>query len=319
MSGEHAHIEITRRKTRAARVSIYSNTSLTLLKLVAGFLSGSVSVLSEAIHSASDLLASWLAFFAVRVSDRPADHDHPYGHGKAESLSGLAEALLIFGAAAYIIYESIARLVQRSAPHSPDIGIAVMAVSAVVNTIVAAYLFRVARKTDSLALLADAEHLRTDVLTSLGVLVGLVMVSVTGWGALDPLVAIVVALIIVRAAWVLTHSAMAPLMDRHLPQDDLDAVREILDSEECVRDYHKLRSRKSGSHRYIDAHVLMDDHLSLLEAHDLTEKVEDRIRQRLPNTEITLHTEPYHNETLHQYEKHSGPLPPGKTAADGKS
>jgi len=296
-------------KAGAARLSIVSNTLLTLLKLAVGLVSGSVGVLSEAAHSATDLLASFIAYFSVKVADRPADEDHPYGHGKAESLSGMAEALLIFAAAGYIVYESVHRLLTRAPAPQADMGIAVMFVSVTVNALVARHLFIAARRTDSLALEADAEHLRTDVYTSAGVLAGLALTAITGWGWLDPVAALAVALLIVRAAWRLTRSAYAPLMDSRLPGEDEGVVRAVLESEPRVMGYHKLRTRKSGSHRHVDAHVLLDDDMSLVEAHDLTEALEDRIRAELPNAEITLHTEPYRAEALHQHEKHGGPPP----------
>jgi cation diffusion facilitator family transporter len=299
-------------KISAARLSIISNTFLTLLKLIVGLLSGSVSIISEAVHSASDLIASWIAFFSVRVSDRPADRDHPYGHGKVESLSSLAEALLIFAAAGYIIYESIEKWIARAQPQKLDLGMAVMSLSVVVNVLVARYLFRVAHRTESLALEADAEHLRTDVYTSLGVLAGLALTWRTGWHFIDPLVAIAVALLILHTAWQLTLRSIEPLMDAHLPQEEVASIRQILESEPEVLGYHKLRTRKSGSHRHIDAHILLDDDLTLLEAHELTEKIEDRIRDAIPNVEIMLHTEPYRAEQRHQHEQHGGPPPKEK-------
>lgn len=311
MSWSDARVEGRRDKVAAARLSILSNTLLTIGKLVAGVLSGSVSVLSEAAHSATDLLASWIAFFSVRIADQPADEGHPYGHGKVESLSGMAEALLIFGAAAYIVYEAVDRLIHRAGPPRPDIGIGVMLASVIVNSLVARHLYQVARRTDSLALEADAEHLRTDVFTSVGVLAGLILGRLTGWPLLDPIVAIAVSLLIMSAAARLMRGAVAPLMDERLSADEVEAVRTVLDNEPAVRGYHKLRTRKSGSSRYVDAHVLMDDHMTLLEAHDLTECLEDRIRGELPNTEVTLHTEPYHAEQRHQYEQHGAPPPGG--------
>jgi cation diffusion facilitator family transporter len=309
MNAADSSAEVVRAKVRAARLSILSNTTLVLLKLVAGILSGSVSVVSEALHSASDLLASWIAFFSVRISDRPADSDHPYGHGKIESISGLAEALLIFGAAGYIVYEAVRKLIVRAPVEHLEAGIAVMGVSAVANLLVARYLFRVARQTDSLALEADGEHLRTDVITSAGVMVGLFLARITGWHVLDPLVAMVVALVIIHAAWRLSRSAMGPLLDRQLPDEDLNVVRGVLETATGVRGYHKLRSRKSGASRHIDAHVMMDDDLTLLDAHELTERIEDDIRRQLPNVEISLHTEPFEAEERHQFESHGGPPP----------
>jgi cation diffusion facilitator family transporter len=302
-------LDLRTQKIGAARLSIVSNSLLTLLKLTVGVVSGSVSILSEAIHSASDLVASWIAFFSVRVSDRPADRDHPYGHGKIESLSSLAEALLIFAAAGYIIVESVEKWIARAQPEKLNLGMAVMGLSVVVNVLVARFLFRVARRTESLALEADAEHLRTDVYTSLGVLAGLALTWATDWHFIDPLVAIAVALLILHTAWQLTRRSLEPLMDAHLPQEEVASIRRILDSEPEVLGYHKLRTRKSGSHRHIDAHILLDDDLTLLEAHDLTERIEDRIRASIPNVEIMLHTEPYRAEQRHQHEHHGGPPP----------
>ncbi|MCC6728702.1 MAG: cation transporter [Chthonomonadales bacterium] len=298
-------------KVTAARLSIVSNSALVALKLVAGLLGGSVSVLSEAAHSATDLLASVIAFFSVRVSDLPADSHHPYGHGKAEALSGLAEAVLIFAAAAYIVVEGVRRLMGHGKTPDVDLGIAVMLVSVVANVIVSRHLFQVARERDSLALEADAEHLRTDVYTSAGVLVGLGLVRLTGWVPLDAIVAIVVAMVIVHAAWRLTRASVLLLMDAQLPDDDTALVRRVFDAEPAVLSYHKLRTRKSGSARLIDAHVQLDDRLTLVEAHALTEQLEDRIRADLPFAEVTLHTEPYHEELRHQHERHGGPPPDG--------
>src|SRR5207302_325504 len=172
-------------KVAAARLSIISNSLLTALKLGVGIFSGSVSVISEAAHSATDLIASVIAFLSVRVADRPADEDHPYGHGKIESISALAEALLILGAAAWIVYEAVQKLMSHEHRPRVDLGMAVMVVSVIVNSLVARHLHRVAEATDSLALAADAKHLSTDIYTSVGVLVGLATVRITGWVAAD--------------------------------------------------------------------------------------------------------------------------------------
>lgn len=309
MERSHAHEERRRQKVAAARLSIGANTLLTLGKLVGGALAGSVSVLSDAIDSAMDMLASWIAYLSVRVSDQPADEEHPYGHGKVESLSGMAEVLLIFGAAGYIVYEAIQKLIARSGPHRVDIGIGVMIGSLAVNSLLAYHLFRVARQTDSPALKADAEHFRTNLYQSAGVLLGLLLVRLTGVRLIDSFAALAVAALVVRAAWQLFHDSVALLMDSRLPEHELEVVRRVLESEPAVLGYHKLRTRKSGSSRHVDAHVQMDDNLSLLHAHELTERLEDRIRAELPNVEITLHTEPYHAEQHHQFEFHRGPKP----------
>ncbi len=295
-------------KVGAAQLSVVSNTTLTMLKLVVGLMTGSVSVLSEAAHSANDLVASVIALVSVRISDRPADDGHPYGHGKVESLSGMAEAALIFGAAAWIIYEAVSKLTHGTEDFATGPGMAVMAVSVVVNVLVSRRLYSVAKRTDSMALHADAEHLRTDVVTSLGVLIGLGLVRWTGWHVLDPVVAVLVALLIVSAASRLFAGAVAPLLDSGLPTAETDIVRGVLEAEAQVLGFHKLRTRKSGSSRHIDCHVMLDDHLSLVDAHQAIEELEDRIRALLPGTEVVLHAEPFEAEMEHQ-RRHHGVAP----------
>jgi len=303
--------ETRKRKRGAAALSIASNSLLVLLKLVVGFWSGSVSVLSEAIHSLTDLVASAIAFVSVRASDAPPDEEHPYGHGKAESISGLLESLLIFGAAVYIVWESVAKL-RDPAGHAPkvDMGLAVMGVSALANVFLSGYLHRVARETDSHALEADAQHLRIDVWTSAGVFVGLALTRLTGHSWFDPITALLVALLIFGTAYQLTRNALHLLMDVRLPAEEEAAIQEILETEPRVLGYHKLRTRKSGSHRHVDVHVQVADESTLIQAHALTEELEDRIRETLPATSINIHIEPYHAEMRHQEEAHGIPRTP---------
>ncbi len=291
----------------AARLSLISNLLLTAMKIAVGVVTGSVSILAEAAHSMSDLLASGLTMVSVRAAERPPDRSHPYGHGKAESLSAMAEALLLLLAALVIIYEAVQKLHAHARPERVDWGIAVMAAAALVNVFVVRAMLVVARKTGSQALSADAENHRADIYAAAGVLLGLVLVRVTGLGFFDPVLAILVALLIVRTAWHLADGALAPLMDSQLPSRDTDAVRRVLEADAHVLAYHKLRSRQSGAERFVDAHILMDDDLTLAEAHRLTEDVEQKVREALPNTEVTLHTEPYRAERQHQHDHHDGP------------
>jgi cation diffusion facilitator family transporter len=294
-----------RRKRRAALLSILSNVVLVAAKLVVGILSGSVSVLSEAVHSATDLVASLIAFFSVRASDTPPDAEHPYGHGKLEGITGLAEALLIFLAAFYIVYEAMSKLLGRHGePPLIDAGLAVMAVSAVTNFFLSRYLRRVAHETDSLALLADGEHLQTDVVTSVGVFAGLALTRITHLGWIDPVTGLCVALLIIHTAYRLTRHSMKPLLDARLPVEEEARIKNILNNDSRVLGYHKLRTRKSGSQRHADVHVLIDDDSTLVEAHDLSEELEDNIRTVLPETHINIHIEPYHAEMQHQQEAH---------------
>lgn len=225
MHNHGAHI--SERKQGAALLSIVSNSTLVVGKLAVGLLCGSVAVISEAVHSASDLMASIIAYAAVRMSDTPPDEDHPYGHGKIESISSLAEALLIFAAALYIVYEAVHKLLKPSQA-TPDLSMAmgVMGVSVLVNFFISRYLRRVGKETDSLALLADAEHLNVDVLTAAGVLLGLALAQLTGKAWLDPAAALGVAILIFKAAWELSAEALQPLMDARLPLEEENQVHQ---------------------------------------------------------------------------------------------
>jgi len=294
-----------RRKRTAAALSIISNSGLVAAKAAVGIVSGSVSVLSEAAHSATDLVASLIAFFSVRVSDTPPDAEHPYGHGKIEGVSGLLEALLIFAAAFYIIYEAIHRIINHHGqPPTFDAGLVVMGISAATNFGLSRYLARVARETDSLALQADAEHLTTDVYTSVGVFVGLVLARLTHLSWIDPVAGLGVAILIIHTGYRLTRHSMKPLLDARLPSEEEQRIKDILNHDARVLGYHKLRTRKSGSQRHADVHVLIDDASTLLEAHDLTEELEDHVRTTLPDININIHIEPYHAEMQHQREAH---------------
>ena len=293
-------MRVERRKAGVAWLSVGSNLVLVLAKAVIGFLSGSVSVLSEAVHSGVDLLAAAIALFAVRASGKPADEDHPFGHGKFENVSGTIEAILIFGAAAWIMSESIRKLMHHEPLQQVGLGVAVMAVSAVANTIVSHLLFKIGRETDSVALMGDGWHLRTDVYTSIGVAAGLGGIAVVraiapsapvDW--LDPVVAIGVALFICKAAWELTSQSGRDLVDRSLPADEESLVRDaIAASGDGVLGFHHLRTRKAGAHRFVDFHLLVPAHMSVEDSHRITDEIGDAIQERLPYASVTIHVEP---------------------------
>ncbi len=281
------------RKTRAAAYSVASNITLVILKLVIGILSGSVSIISEAIHSANDLLAALIALASVRISDRPPDKEHPFGHGKAESISGAIEAGLIILAAIWIVVEAVKRLISGREVEHLGWGAAVMLISVLLNTAVSRYLFKVARQEDSLALEADAQHLATDVYTSLGVAVGLVIVWITGWHFIDPLAAIAVALLIGHIGWKLTVNASKHLMDHGLPPDEVQRIERIVGAEPRVRSWHDLRTRKSGSQRHVDFHIVLRSDSSLMEAHEVADNLENQIKAELPQVHVVIHTDPF--------------------------
>jgi len=297
-------MELQTQKTRVAWLSVCSNTTLVLLKLIVGLLIGSVSVISEAIHSGVDLLAAVIALFAVRHSGKPADDHHPYGHGKLENMSGTIEALLIFVAAVWIVWGSIHKLMKPVPVEAVGWGIGIMLGSAVLNTIVSEMLFRVARRTDSKALEADAWHLRTDVWTSAGVALALTVMLIgrriaphadLHW--LDPAAAIMVALLILRAAYHLTVESARDLLDVSLPQEEEAWIREyICQLAPRVCGFHHLRSRKSGHMRFADFHLLVDAHMSVEESHELAEEVEHVVEERFVHSNVTVHVEPCHGQ-----------------------
>lgn len=286
------------RKSLAAGLSIASNSILVVVKLVFGLLSGSVSIVSEAAHSGIDLFAAVIAFFSVRMCHKPADREHPFGHGKIENLSGAIEAFLILLVAIFIIHESIDKLRHAHAIEMTEWGLAVMAISILANTIVSRFLFKVAKETDSIALEADAYHLSTDVWTSAGVFVGLAIIKLTGWHIVDPLVAIAVALMIIQVAFSLTLRATGPLLDTKLPDKELGEIRDMVMSHPHIVGYHKLRTRKSGPYREIDYHLIVPGDISVEEAHEIAERIEDEMRRRYPGTHVVTHIEPDTTETI---------------------
>ena len=280
----------TRTKQRAAALSVASNTVLVLGKLVVGVLTGSVAVVSEAVHSAMDLLAAIIAYTAVTLSGRPPDEDHPHGHGKIEDLSGAVEALLIFGAVVFIGYEAVQKLVQGNSVEHLYLGVIVMGASSVVNVVVSWYLQRIGTRTDSTALLADAAHLRTDVYTCLGVMVGLLLVYVTGEQWIDPLAALMVSLLIVREAWQITRRSVNVLLDRSLPAAELARVEQVL--RRSGHSFHALRSRKSGPTRSIDLHLDVSPTATVEQVHATCDELEQQILEVLPRAQVLIHPEP---------------------------
>lgn len=277
-------------KIKVARLSIASNTFLIIIKLIVGFIAGSVSIISEAIHSAMDLVAAIIAYFSVRVSDRPADNEHPYGHGKFENVSGVIEAVLIFIAAIWIIFESIKKILHPSPVDSLSLGVIVMFISATVNFFVSRRLYKVAKETDSIALEADALHLKTDVITSAGVGVGLLLIWLTGYTFLDPIVAILVALFILRESYILLKNAYTPLLDSSLAPDEISVIGDFL--KEKSLPYHNLKTRKAGHYRFAELHLEMPQNLTLKEVHDICDEVEEELKNRIKNLEINIHVEP---------------------------
>lgn len=283
-------------KEQAAKLSVYSNSALVVGKLSIGLAIGSVGVISEGIHSSLDLLAAIIAFFAVRQASYPADEKHRYGHGKIENLSGTIEGILILIAALWIAFEAIQKFFH---PHHVEFvgwGVAIMAVSSIVNFFISRHLEKVGEETDSIALKADAMHLKTDVYTSLGVMLGLLGIYLTGWQWLDPLAAIAVAMLIMYAAWELIQESFAPLLDVSLPPEDEEKIiTRIENYQDHFIDFHSLRTRKAGSERHIDFHLTVCKYHTIDHAHKLADKIEDDIQILFKESSILIHHEPCNN------------------------
>jgi cation diffusion facilitator family transporter len=271
---------------------VISNTSLLIMKLIVGLITGSISVISAAADSLNDLAASIIAFFSVRASIVPADEEHPFGHGKIENISAAAQALLIFAAAVYIIYEAINKIMNPRPLQSLPLGLIVIGLTAIVDIVVSRYLLKVAQETDSAAIKADAYHLTTDVWTSIGVFIGLIIVEFTGLQIFDPIVALGVAATILWVAFTLTRESTRLLLDMRLPVSEIQELEELVMSTPKVVGYHKLRTRKAGSTRQIDYHLIVPADMSVLEAHTIAQEIENKMKAKLIDATVVTHIEP---------------------------
>ncbi len=292
--------ELQKKKVAVAWLSVVSNTCLIIFKTIVGLWVGSISIVSEAIHSAVDLVAAIIALVTVRKSGKPADTDHPYGHFKLENLSGMFEGLLIFAAAIWIIVTAVSKLRHPEPLESLGWGVGVMLFSSVVNWIVSRMLFKVSRETRSIALEADACHLSTDVYTSVGVMMGLLVIELgrfflpgrdLEW--IDPVSAIAVAILIVHAAWELTSRAAHELADRSLPEAELAQIRQRLAKlSPDVKGFHALRSRTAGAARFVDFHLIVSGGMTVVDSHRLTEEVARDLEELFPGLDVVVHVEP---------------------------
>jgi len=285
---------VIRTKSGAAALSIASNASLIALKLAAAAITGSIAILTEAVHSLIDLVASVVAFVSVRKADEPADADHPYGHEKVESLAATIEGMLILVGAGIIVYESTHRLVVGSTVETLGVGIAVMGFSLLANLGVSTVLGRQARAHESPALAGDAAHLRADALTSGGVLIGLALVEITGAAAFDSITALVVAAAIVWAGIRIIRRSSGVLVDEALPAAEMDRIERAISAARTpeVAGYHRLRARRAGSRRHIDLHVQYRSGTSLERAHELAHLMRAAIETDIPSADVLIHVEP---------------------------
>lgn len=279
--------------SKAAMLSVASNAVLLVVKLVFALAFGSVALLADGIDSAEDLVASVIVFFTVRLALQPADEAHPYGHGKAESLAALSQAALIAGGAVFITVTAVRRLAGGS--YDIEVGPSLIAVgiTAVVNLLVAAYAFRAARISGSVAVRSDARHLMTNVVQAGAVGASLVLVGVTGNEIFDPLFALLLAVYLLWIASRILMSALHELLDTSLPVETLARIDECMSQPRTgLRGYHALRTRKSGREVYIDMHMLIDPAMTVSAAHELSDDVEDDLRGHIPGAVVTIHVDP---------------------------
>jgi cation diffusion facilitator family transporter len=281
-------------RSGAARLSILVVVSLIILKVVVGVITGSLSVLAQAIDSFLDLFAVSITFLAIRVASRPPDEEHPFGHGKAENVAAIIQAVLIFLAGGTIIYAAVRRVQTETALTLTEAGIGVMAVSIIASIFLSRYLLRIARQEDSMALEANAHNIAADVYSAATVFIGLLLVRLTDITIIDPILAGLVALYIFKVAFDVLRNSFGGLVDVRLPESEEQAIREAI-TEHFGREvvgFHKLRTRKAGDQRHIDLHLVMPRHFSIEKAHDMCEHIELDIESRWKNTEVIIHVEP---------------------------
>ncbi|MDQ3804179.1 MAG: cation diffusion facilitator family transporter [Acidobacteriota bacterium] len=283
-----------RLKKSAARLSIVAAASLIVIKTATGWLTGSISVWASLLDSAMDVFASTINYLAVRAASRPPDSDHQYGHGKAESLAGLFQAAVICASGFLLIREAVRRLVTPHETSLEWLGVATMFVAALVSILLVARLNRAARQTDSPALSADAVHYASDVYTNGAALAALLVVALTGWRLADPLVSIAISAYIVWSAVAVGRDSIDVLMDRRLPPEVDETIARVVGSfqPEGVIDFHDLRTRRSGSIKFIDLHLSVRRDLTFEAAHDLTVKVLRAIEREIPRSRVQIHTDP---------------------------
>ncbi|MFH1824548.1 MAG: cation diffusion facilitator family transporter [Candidatus Firestonebacteria bacterium] len=290
------NIDANKKKVYAAKFSIISNTILLVLKLLTGVITTSVSIIAEAIHSGIDLIASVITNYSVKTSIKPADEKHKFGHGKVENISALIEGMLIFFASYLILHEAYDRIIHKIQLKTLGIGIGIMFVSTISNFFISKYLFKVAKEADSAALEADAWHLRTDVYTSFGVFMGLIFmnfVKIKGIEIFDPIIAIITAVLIIKAGWDISKEAIINLTDIKLPGEEEKLIKmAIEENPEKFIEFHNLRTRKAGAYKYIDLHLVVSKDLHIDKAHKLMHHLSADIKNKLKNTDIMFHLEP---------------------------
>jgi cation diffusion facilitator family transporter len=281
--------------SRAATLSVYMNLALMVLKVSVGIMAGSVAVLSDGIDSGQDLVAASIALVSVRYGARPADETHPYGHGRIETMAATIQALLIGGGGLFIVASAVYRLVEPPDEVGYDIGIVAMLIAAAANVALVQYTSRVARQTNSPAIASEARHLWTNVVQAGAVVLGLVLVAVTGEVAFDAIVALALGVYLLRTAGQILWSAAGDVLDKRLTDEEIEAIGDAIMAE-GVDSYHQLRTRRSGQTRHIDVHVTLPGEMTVEASHAVTDRIEARIEALWPGSIVIAHVEPIGTE-----------------------
>ena len=277
----------------AAKLSLGVVIALIVFKVVVGVITGSISVLAQAADSFLDLFAITITFFAVVVAARPADEEHPFGHGKVENIAAVAQAALIFAAGGLIIYSAIRRIITGATLELTEAGIGMMLVSIIVSVFLSKYLLKVAKTTDSVAFEANARNIAADVYSAAGVLVGLIIIRFTGLAIIDPIIALLVSLVIFKSGYDVMKKSFGGLIDVKLPEDEENIVKSaIMEHIGELVDFHALRTRKAGRQRYIDLHLVMPKNISIEKAHQMCDHLERDIKSKLQHASVMIHVEP---------------------------
>ena len=277
---------------RASRASVVAASILVVAKTIAWLMTDSVAVLSSLVDSLLDVVASGINLLAVRQALTPADREHRFGHGKAEPLAGLGQAVLIGGSAAFLLYEATDRLIHPQPIEGGTVGVSVMVFSIVLTLMLVMYQRHVARVSGSIAIAADSVHYKADLLVNLGVIAGLLATTLLGWQLVDPLVAITVAAYISFCAGAIFKKSLDMLMDRELPEEDRRRIEGIARAHPEVRNMHDLRTRSSGRDTFIQFHLELDGGMTLLEAHRISDEIEAQVRRAFPRAEVIIHEDP---------------------------
>jgi cation diffusion facilitator family transporter len=280
-------------RSGAARLSLIVITGLITLKAAVAFITGSISILAQAADSFLDLFAVGITFFAISMATKPADKEHPFGHGKVENIAAVVQAVLIFTAGGLIIYSAVRRIILGTTIELTEVGMGVMLVSIIASIFLSRHLLKVSRATDSTALEANARNIAADVYSAAGVLAGLVAIRITGLNILDPIIALVVALLILKTAYDVMRKSFGGLVDVKLPEVEENIIRKCIATHHSeIVSFHKLRTRKVGNQRHVDLHLVMPQNANVEEAHQLCNYLEQEIETSLERTNVTIHVEP---------------------------